>query len=285
MIDMEQMVETRWSNNTKAYYTNKGYIFTKRGDTFVVKISDLTASSAAKVRYTCDCCGKGIVVTYDCYNKLATNICHSCTLISMQKKKIVPFSVVKSEFELAGYTVIIGDYRITSDKVDYVCSKHGMQSMSYSNFSQGYRCPGCNNDNHRGSKNPAWKGGVTELSRHLRGSLSAWTLQQLHRTNHTCELTGKQGVLNVHHMYSFINILSDTMKELNMDIRPNIGDYSEDELQLITINFLKNNDILANPIVILESVHKMFHSFCGGTNKETTFNQLQEFKESLKEVS
>jgi len=284
MIDMEQMVETRWSNKTKTHYTNKGYVFTKRGDTFIVKVADLTVSSAVKVKYTCDCCGKEVIVAYDCYNKLATNICHSCTLISMQKKKIIPFYMVKEAFESAGYAVVDGDYRITSDKVNYICSKHGIQSMSYSNFSQGYRCPGCNIDNHRGSKNPFWKGGVTELSKHLRSLLSPWALQQLQRTNYTCELTGEQGVLNVHHMYSFINILSDTMEELNMDIRPNIGDYSEDELQLITINFLKNNDLYARPIVLLEQIHRNFHSFCGGNSKDTSLEQLEKFKESLREA-
>lgn len=71
------------------------------------------------------------------------------------------------------------------------------------------------------------------------------------------------------------------MDELQMDIRPTIGDYSEDEIQLITINFIKNNDLFANPIVLLESIHKEFHSFCGGQFENTSMEQLEQFKATL----
>ena len=110
-----------------------------------------------------------------------------------------------------------------------------------------------------------------------------WVQQQLQRTNYTCEITGKQGTLNVHHMVSFKKIFKMTMKELHMDIRENIGDYSEDELQLITVNLMKNNDLYASPIVMLQSVHQKFHQFCGGNHEPTSFEQLAEFKRLVRE--
>lgn len=67
------------------------------------------------------------------------------------------------------------------------------------------------------------------------------------------------------------------MEQLHLDIHPNIGDYTVDELKLITNTFLKNNELLAQPIVMLESIHKDFHIFCGGTSSETSFEQLRKF--------
>jgi len=99
------------------------------------------------------------------------------------------------------------------------------------------------------------------MKNYLRDKLHPWQYEQLKRTNYRCELTGENGYLNVHHMYSFSNIFYDTIKELDIDIKnkPNIADYSNEELQFITKVFLENNERYANPIVMLESIHLDFH--------------------------
>lgn len=67
------------------------------------------------------------------------------------------------------------------------------------------------------------------------------------------------------------------MKELEIDIRSSINKYNKDELQLITVNLIKNNDLLAKPKVLLESIHKEFHYFCGGYHSDTTEEQWNSF--------
>lgn len=158
------------------------------------------------------------------------------------------------------------------------CDIHGEFEIRWSNVKVGHGCSKCGqgercsklSELYSGSNASNWQGGITELAMYLRLQLNPWVQQQLQRANYCCELTGKQGNLNVHHMFSFKKILDITMNELRMDTRATVGDYTEDELQFITVNLIKNNDILANPKVLLESVHQEFHAFCGGNQVDTT---------------
>ena len=43
-------LDIKWAPSSKKYYEEKGYKFTKLGDTFVVKTEDLSKSSHHKVR-------------------------------------------------------------------------------------------------------------------------------------------------------------------------------------------------------------------------------------------
>lgn len=49
-------VKIKWHNKTRKYYEDKGYIFTKYGDEFEVKISDLPPGSNVKIDVLCDYC-------------------------------------------------------------------------------------------------------------------------------------------------------------------------------------------------------------------------------------
>ena len=53
-----QEIETKWTSNYKKYYQDKGYVYTKMHDTFMVNIYDLPYGSSKKVKVLCDYCGK-----------------------------------------------------------------------------------------------------------------------------------------------------------------------------------------------------------------------------------
>jgi hypothetical protein len=216
-----------------------------------------------------------------CYNSLQNGSgCPICAKESMKIKLKLDFGKIEDLFKTRNYklTSVKEEYKNSHDtKLKYICPSHpnDIQSISYSNLNNGYGCPMCARDANSRENNWNWKGGITSLTRYLRPLLNSWVQQQLQRVNYRCEITGKQGTLNVHHMFRFKNILQITMDELNMDTRETIGDYTEDELQLITVNLIKNNDLLADPIVMLESVHQEFHKSCGGNDVETTIEQLE----------
>lgn len=48
----------KWNGKNKAYYTSKGYEWTKQGEEFDVKIEDLNPTSHNKIDVACDSCGK-----------------------------------------------------------------------------------------------------------------------------------------------------------------------------------------------------------------------------------
>lgn len=55
---LSNTVNIKWYNKTKKYYESKGYVFTKYGEYFEVKVEDLLKGSNVEVNVQCDYCGK-----------------------------------------------------------------------------------------------------------------------------------------------------------------------------------------------------------------------------------
>ena len=62
-------VKVKWNSKIKKYYEALGYIFTKMGDEFEVRIEDLPKSSHVKVECFCDNCGKPLIRSCKNYNR------------------------------------------------------------------------------------------------------------------------------------------------------------------------------------------------------------------------
>lgn len=60
----------KWNSKNKRHYTDLGYCFTKMGDTFSVKVGDLTNGSAVPVIVECDYCGEQYEIKWGVYLKL-----------------------------------------------------------------------------------------------------------------------------------------------------------------------------------------------------------------------
>lgn len=67
MLKENQKIKTTWNPYTQKYYIEKGYKYTKRGDTFFVDINDLPKHSHEKVKVVCDYCGNEFEKTYKDY--------------------------------------------------------------------------------------------------------------------------------------------------------------------------------------------------------------------------
>lgn len=68
----------KWNGRNKQNFINKGYIFTKIGDEFIVNVNDLTKGSKAKVKVKCDYCGAVIEKSYSVYLKQHHNLFGDC---------------------------------------------------------------------------------------------------------------------------------------------------------------------------------------------------------------
>lgn len=66
---LSKVVKLKWNTKNRKHYESIGYIFTKYGDEFDVKVEDLTPSSKAVVEVECDFCHNVVVKKkYQTYN-------------------------------------------------------------------------------------------------------------------------------------------------------------------------------------------------------------------------
>lgn len=229
-----------------------------------------------KLRYIATC-GHECIITLDKFKQGHGRVCLDCHNEQFARKRALSEEHIRKYFEDNNCHVIECNYKNNMSKIRYIAQCGHSHEIAFSNFQQGEgrlckKC-GCTGEN-----SPGWKGGLSKLNSYLRTILSDWTQEQLKKANYTCEITGStHGTLNVHHMYSFCNIRDLTLEQLNLPIHETIGEYTDDELQLLSKTFLENNEILSHPIVMLKAVHEAFHSFCGGTMYDTSPEQLHEF--------
>ena len=157
MIDLEQLVETRWNNFTKAHYTGLGYQFTKSNDTFMVKIKDLPKASKVIVHAYCDECGKQHNMQYNEYNdaleKSGLYRCKECTnkinLSSGYEDYTEQHVQRYLQFcEQNNYIPIdnLYDKIISTTKLPYICPKHGITYITPDGINRNSKCNMCGYD-------------------------------------------------------------------------------------------------------------------------------------------
>ena len=82
MIKENQKIEIKWGSRNKNYYINKGYVFTKMGDKFLVEAQDVMPTSAIKVICVCDYCGEEFTRRMNCREQAIDQeygeLCYHC---------------------------------------------------------------------------------------------------------------------------------------------------------------------------------------------------------------
>ena len=82
MLVQNQKVEVKWNPANKKWYEEKGYVFTKFGESFMCKIDDLRKFCKIEVNAICDYCNSKYSKMYFAYNNgrevLAKDCCENC---------------------------------------------------------------------------------------------------------------------------------------------------------------------------------------------------------------
>ena len=270
----------------KTYEQVKEYI-KSRGFTLLTPKSDYV-DRYTKLKIKCDKHGV-FEQSYDLFQPTKYG-CRKCSYEHLSgRPSSLDIGIIKDYVESRGYKLLDTEYIGDNHQLMHmICPKHGEFTMQLRKLREGCGCQKCGKEirimKNSGSKCKAWKGGITSLVRHLRSQIVPWKIEQFKRANRHCEVTGRKGNLEVHHIdHSFSEIFWKTMKDTGLDVRQDIGDYSDDELKMINDTFQKNHKEMAHSVVMLKGIHLRFHLFCGGTNKPTSYEQLKQFKDMLKE--
>lgn len=154
MFDENQIVQIKWNNTNREWYESKGYIFTKRNDSFDVYAKDLSSHSNTRIKAICDYCDE----TYDAYFSvlmdgrkiIQKDCCRNCTgkkasEVSKQKRAKKYIDMAQKVCEENNYTLLttVDDYIDLHMNIEFICVKHGCQTMMLDNFIRGHKCKDC----------------------------------------------------------------------------------------------------------------------------------------------
>lgn len=99
MLKENELVKVRWNSQTKKYWLEHGYEFTKLGDYFYAKVNDVPDKSVAMVGVVCDYCGKEFKMHKYAYTRSAEFgkvACKNCKPLKIKEANIVKYGVENS---------------------------------------------------------------------------------------------------------------------------------------------------------------------------------------------
>lgn len=154
LYEENQLVEMVWTNPTKRIYEPKGYKFTSMYDKFYVMAKELSDSSHAMIKVICDYCGAEVEKPFSNVIKgrrlIQKDACSFCKSkkeqdISRAKRMVSSYNSVRSICEENGYIFIEPDCEYINQHmyIEFICPKHGKQTMILCNFLKQKRCPKC----------------------------------------------------------------------------------------------------------------------------------------------
>jgi len=129
----------------------------------------------------------------------------------------------------------------------------------------------------KGKDNPNWNGGITFIYVALRENINEWKVKLMELCNYKCAFTGGR-FDEVHHIFPFNKIVDLSLKELGLDLKSNLGEYSEDDRTNIIHKVKENHAKYGLGICLSKEIHKLFHSKYSFVN--FTVENFKEFIEN-----
>jgi very-short-patch-repair endonuclease len=155
MLKPNQIIKVKWHSQNKEHYINKGYVFTKYKDEFLVKAEDLSRSATAIVKVDCDYCGEEYEMVWYHYKEIQDKnekcACYNCRNKkkyenNLRDRQLKLYEKALKACDKKGYILAskMGDIKNNTSYIVYICPIHGEQKMRIANLINGRGCPECN---------------------------------------------------------------------------------------------------------------------------------------------
>ena len=214
--------------------------------------------------------------------------CYGCICEKNRESEVFDYDYVKTVIEANGKNKLISTtYTKANDRnLKILCAKcqKNTYTTSLNKFQtrQQIYCLECSYELRSGENNFNWCGGVSSLNAYLRSHIRQWKKDSLKASNYLCDITKQSGYLEVHHLNkNFKDIVDETLKITGLDIRQEIGEYTEEELKVLASTCLDLHYKYGLGICLLREYHLEFHNFYGRYNN--TPEQYYEFKKEIQE--
>ena len=189
---------------------------------------------------------------------------HRCPYCTNSYK--IPYEEIKERAKSIGFELITTEteYENTKTNLTLKCKKGHISNKTASSL---HGCLYCHFENNRGENSSCWQGGITSINEYLRNYIDEWKWNSLKGTDFKCDIECTNENLEVHHLIPFSSLSEKMFEILNIDKRPTISGYSQDELALMrkTINQLHMKKL---GVPLNKEVHFLFHQIFGYRNTD-----------------
>lgn len=126
-----------------------------------------------------------------------------------------------------------------------------------------------------GLKRSQTNGKYQDLNRYIRARLMPWRREYMGSKWFTCEITGVERNVVIHHIRGFSLILSEAMDNLKFPTYASFEEYTQEQLDTLFEEYMRLQTQYDEFICISEELHKRFHGMFGYGNN--TRQQWDEF--------
>lgn len=229
-------------------------------------ISDIYVNSDTDLYYMCrkhpDTVKK---VTWN--NFTQGRACAECGKDKTAKARRLNIEEVRRRFEENNKILLEEEYINNTTIMAYKCKRHP-DEIQYSTLglieSNKYTCKQCFEENTQGENRYNWNG-LTPISEYLRKKITDWKKESAANCQYKCVITG-DSFDHIHHLYSFQDIVNEAFIETGLEIKKEIGDYSQLELNKLTKRFLEIHSEKPLGVCLRKDIHVDFHRIYGKKN-------------------
>lgn len=205
--------------------------------------------------------------------QLGRHNCNNCRYDNVSKIYSLDYEFVKKYVNEKECLLISNSYKNSKTKLKIQCRCGNIFYRTFSKFKKSNICYSCYIKNNSGKNNHNYNGGTSEIIDSLRKSIKPWKKEVLKKFNYKCCITGNKKYFVVHHLYSFSNILKDSLNELNLPLYETIAEYGENFEKLK--NKVLEKHTIDNGVVITRYLHDKFHNKHGrGNNNKEQFESF-----------
>lgn len=111
------------------------------------------------------------------------------------------------------------------------------------------------------------------LSKFLRGNIGSWKSESMEQCNYMCILTQSKDFA-IHHLYSFSQIVSQTIEDNNIELKEKFNEYTKEELIYILEKFIELHNQYPLGVCVRKDIHDLFHRIYGTTTTPEMWNDF-----------
>jgi hypothetical protein len=122
---LDEFIGVKWCLYSKNHYIEKGYVFTKIGDKFIIKIDDLCKCSHILVRAKCDICNHEKLIRYrEYYNNIKKGNYFACS------RKCSTYKKIKTNLKKYGVACTLQNKEVIKKIKETNIRKYGVENPS-----------------------------------------------------------------------------------------------------------------------------------------------------------